>query len=443
MSNLFNAVKAFPDTFAFHASGGRFKLYPHIRYVSEIITPALIKGGARLILSKPPRHGKSEFVSFWTPSWYLETFPTHSIILTSYAAELANSFGRKVRNEMESNPFFTTKLALDSTAAHRFHTREGGGMVTAGVGGPILGKGAHLFIVDDYYKNKEEADSENHRKKIEGWWETTGRTRLEPNASVLVVAQRWRENDFSAYLVKNHGFTEIKMPAIAVENDLLGRAVGEPLCPERYDLEALLSIKKDVGSATWNALYQQNPIPSEGGLFKRYWWRFYKELPEVKRLVQFWDCAQKTGITNDYSVCATWAECFNGFYLIDLKRNKWEAPDLERAAQSEWFKHRPSAVLIEDASSGSSLIQSLRRNTTMPIIPYHPGSRDKEVRASSATPTVEAGRCFLPENAPWLDDFIEEHERFPLSVHDDMVDTTSMMVEYFLEFKTNYRIRQL
>ncbi len=419
-----------PDTFARIASGKKWKRYPFIKYISEIITPAIVKGGARICISVPPRHGKSEFLSFWTPTWHLELFPEKRIILCSYAAELASSFGRRVRNEFDANALLHTKLSVDSKAAHRFHTREGGGMVCAGVEGPITGKGANLFLIDDPYKDMQQAMSETYNAHLMSWYESVARTRLEPDGSMIIIMTRWRENDLVGHLVKNQGFVEIKLPALAGIRDPLGRLEGEALCPDRYPTESLTLIKKEVGSYTWNALYQQNPIPVQGGLFKRKWWQRYRELPPTKRIVQFWDCAQKVGITNDYSVCATWAECTTGYYLIDLWQQKVEAPQLESACLSLYEKYKPNAVVIEDKSSGSSLIQSLRQKTRLPIIAYDPKARDKEVRASAATPSVEAGRCYLPEGASWAEDFIIEHERFPNVEHDDQVDTTSMMVEF-------------
>jgi predicted phage terminase large subunit-like protein len=430
-SELLNdAWKFFPDTFASRASNKKWIRYKHIKYISDKITTDIVRGGARFCISIPPRHGKSEFLSYWFPVWYLETFPDKRIILCSYAAELAASFGRKIRNEFDTNKLLTTKLSPDSTAAHRFDTQEKGGMITAGVGGPITGKGANLFLIDDPYKNMDDAVSENYRDRLQSWYESVARTRLEPGGNILVIMTRWHENDLAGHLIKNHGFTEIRMPAIAEEADCLGRAVGDPLCVERFGLSDLEGIRKDVGSYTWQALYQQNPIPVQGGLFKRKWWGTYRERPHFDRIVQFWDCAQKVGITNDYSVCATWGQTHNGYYLIDMWRNKVEAPQLEQAARNLYEKHRPSAVVIEDKSSGSSLIQSLKQKTTMPIIAYDPKSRDKEVRASASTPTVEAGKCFLPEHAEWVEDFIQEHERFPNATHDDQVDTTSMMTEF-------------
>ena len=161
-------------------------------------------------------------------------------------------------------------------------------------------------------------------------------------------------------------------------------------------------------------------------------------------VVQFWDCAQKPGVTNDWSVCATWARTENGFYLIDLWREKVELPDLERAVKTNFHKHKPNAVVIEDKASGIGLIQTLLRETDLPVIPYDPGQRDKVSRAIAVTPTVEAGKCFLLDTIEGLEDFLSEHEKFPKGAHDDTVDTTSMMVEHFsMRGNSRPRVRTL
>lgn len=423
--------RLFPHTFAQVASRGRWKPYPYLKYISQKISQGVHRGNARIIVSLPPRHGKSEFCSVWTPVWFLEMYEEKRIILASYAAELASTFGRKVRNEIESNASVTSVIAQDSTAAYRFNTAKGGGMTCAGVGGAITGKGADLFLIDDPYKDSQQATSETYRQRLTDWLEQVALTRLEPNGSMVLIMTRWHEKDLAGHLIEKGGWEEIRFPAIAEERDQLGRKPGEALCPERYDLEALSRIKKENGTRTWQALYQQSPQPLEGGLFKRHWWKTYRELPmDITRIVQFWDTAQKPGLTNDFSVCATWGQNASGFYLMDLWRNKVEMPDLERAVVSNFNKHRPHSVMIEDKASGIGVIQTLRQKTRLPIIAYDPKLRDKETRASAATPTVEAGNCYLPENAPWLEDFIVEHETFPNTEHDDQVDTTSMMVEY-------------
>ena len=188
-------------------------------------------------------------------------------------------------------------------------------MVTAGVGGPITGKGADILIIDDPVKNAEEANSQTYRDKTWEWYQSTAYTRLEPKGAIILIMTRWHEDDLAGRLLKHmqNGTGEkwevINLPAIAEENDLLGRKPGEPLWPERYDLKELNRIKDTTGSYWWSALYQQRPQPPEGGLLKRSWIKYYQphELPHLEELdiYQAWDLAISTKETADYTVCTT------------------------------------------------------------------------------------------------------------------------------------------
>lgn len=438
--------RLYPHSYAAITSNYKWKSYNYLKYLSKRIGPAIINGGGRFIIEAPPRHGKTEFISKKVPSWYLDTFPDKNIILTSYGDELASSFGRAVRNHFETNEHCQVRLKSDSMAANRFDTTEGGSMITAGIGGAITGRGGHLLICDDPIKNWKEASSLVYRQMVKDWFDTTFYTRQEPGATIILLMTRWHHDDLAGYLVSEHNdnWERISLPAIAEENDLLGRLPGEPLCPERFDVTALNQIKDGLPHQHWLALYQQRPTKDGGEIIKREWWNYYDVQPQnFIQKVQFWDTAQKPGVTNDYSVCATWGKTMSGYFLIDLLRGKYEAPDLESCLTQQFDKHRPNAVVIEDKSSGSSLIQYGRRKTTIPIIAFNP-TTDKVLRAINASPTIKAGNCHLPRNAPWLNDFLVEHEQFPATDHDDQVDTTSMMVDYFNNAQIfNPRIRSL
>lgn len=437
----------FPHSYAKIASGHKWKCYNHLQYLAQKISTKIALGGGRFIVDMPPRHGKTEFISKWLPAWYLDNFPDKNIILTSYGDDLASGFGRWVRNHFENNPYTRTKLRPDSQAANRFDTTSGGSMITAGVGGSITGRGGHLLICDDPIKNWEEASSTIYRQRLKDWFDTTFYTRQEPGASIILLMTRWHHDDLAGYLINDHNddWELISLPALAEENDPLGRQVGDALCPERYDEVALERIKNGIPDQHWLSLYQQRPTKEGGEIFKRDWWKYYDEPPKhFTHIAQFWDTAQKPGITNDYTVCATWGKTNQGFYLLEIFRKKMEAPDIEQALIQQFNKWRPHVVSVEDKSSGSSIIQYARRSTTIPIVPYDPRSKDKETRAINATPAIRSGNCFLPRNAPWLSDFLIEHEQFPSAKHDDQVDTTSQMVEYFNNLSTfNPRVRSL
>lgn len=215
-----------------------------------------------------PTHN-SEAISNWTPAWFLANWHQKRVILASYEATFAASWGRKVRNTLLENPDMGVRLAPDVQATSGWETVQGGGMVTAGVGGPITGRGADLLIIDDPIKNEEEARSPVHRENIWQWWLTTARTRLEPGGSVIIVMTRWDVDDLAGRLLRDgtEQWTHISLPAIAEKRDAINRAEGEPLWAERYPREALEKTRRDVGEDAWASLYQQRPNPAGRGLY--------------------------------------------------------------------------------------------------------------------------------------------------------------------------------
>ncbi len=379
----------------------------------------------RLMVSWPPRHGKSEEVAHWTPLWFLKNWPDRRVILASYEAKIAARWGRRVRNDILQFPDeLGLQLTGDSTAADRWELTTGGGMLTAGVGGPITGEGAHLLIIDDPTKNAEEANSPVYRDRLVEWFKTTAFTRLEPGGSVILDMTRWHQADLIGALLEEmtEPWEHIRLPALAEPDDPLGREEGEALWPDRYSADELLKIKETVGPQVWAGLYQQRPAPAEGGVFRYEWWGRYREVPELSRKVQFWDTAFKKGADNDYSVCTTLGVAGNSFPVLDVWRRRVEFPELLRAAVAQFDKHRPNEVLVEDAASGQDLFATLRRETRIPIKAVKV-DRDKISRANAVTGYVEAGRVPLPERAAWVADFMDELAAFPNAAHDDQVDS--------------------
>ena len=185
----------------------------------------------------------------------------------------------------------------------------------------------------------------------------------------------------------------------------------------------------DLGSRVWNALFQQRPSAMEGTIFKREWWQFYRETPTFKRIIQSWDTAFKKGEDNDFSVCTTWGEAVNGFYLIDRWSQKVEFPELSRAVKAQNEKHKPNVILIEDKASGQSIIQALKKESSLTILAIKVDT-DKVSRANAVTPTIEAGKVFLPENASWQADYMDVMATFPNGAHDDDVDSTTQALKY-------------
>jgi predicted phage terminase large subunit-like protein len=374
----------------------------------------------------PPRHGKSELLSHWTPIWYLANWPNKRIILASYAADFASSWGRKVRNTIVSSGV-SIQVSADSAAAARWETAQGGGMVTAGVGGPITGRGADLLIIDDPIKNRQEAQSAMYREHLWDWWTSTARTRLEPGASVIIIMTRWHDDDLVGRFLENQidefgdQWQHVRLPAIAEEEEEF-RAEGEALWPDRYSVLDLTNARQAVGPEDWACLYQQRPALAEGGLFKYHWWEFYDREPDTMgEIFQFWDTAYKTGQANDYSACVTIGFDRKDYYVLNVWRDKVDYPNLTKVAQLLFRRWQPSRVFVEDAASGQSLVQSLRRETSLPVIPVRVDA-DKVSRANAVTGIMEAGRVKIPNEGEWLNPFLDEMGLFPNGAHDDQVD---------------------
>lgn len=408
----------------------RYQPAPHHHLIAEKLE-AVERGEIdRLMIFMPPRMGKSELASIRFPAWCLGRHPERRIIGSSYAADLAYRFSRQARNIINDPrwPFPNVRLSADSASVKAWDIAGNtGGYIGAGVGGPITGAGAHLLIIDDPVKNAEEAGSQTYRDAVWEWYQSTAYTRLEDKGAVVLIQTRWHHDDLAGRLMleSERGGDQwviVKLPAI--DDD------GGALWPEKYDVEALERIKGAVGSRAWTALYQQEPTDDAGAIIRREWWRSYRQLPEMDHVIQIWDTAFKAKETSDWSVCATWGSGSDGYYLIDLWRDRVTFPDLKRKAAMLYEQRRPDAVVIEDAASGQSLIQELKRETKIPIIAYKP-DKDKVARVNAVTPIIEAGRAFLPESASWLAGFIEEHTQFPNGAHDDQVDTTSMALLRF------------
>ena len=411
----------------------------HLQILSNKLAEAALVGGKRIIVSMPPRHGKSETSSHYAPIWYLDKFPERRVILASYAADYASEWGRKVRNSMdEHHDRLKVTLAKDSKAADRWNTRQGGGMVTTGVGGPLTGRGADLLLIDDPIKNWADAYSPTVRQRIWEWYLSTAYTRLEPNASIVIVMTRWHEDDLVGRLLRQmkkgegENWDVIRFPATAETDDPLGRPLEAPLWPFRYDADALARTKRSVGPLVWAGLFQQNPVPSEFQLFPEKNWQFYKFAPALKtfiKLIQSWDMSFKDLKTSDYVVGQVWGFQKARAYLRDQARGRMSFDGAVRAMKDmceAWPTARP--IYVEDAANGPAIISHLRGEIAgfQAITPR--GS--KEARAAAIQPFSAAGNIWLPDQsiAPWVTDFVDEHRSFPMGTNDDQVDAHSQAI---------------
>jgi predicted phage terminase large subunit-like protein len=411
-----------------------FKLAAHHQLIVDRLEAVERGEITRLMIFMPPRHGKSLLGTQLFPAWFLGRHPDRSIITTSYSQELSDDFGRQVRN-LVSDPihraiFPEFRLADDSTSMRRFNTTAGGSYYAVGRGGSITGRGAHLLLIDDPLKDAEEARSEVIRRALHEWFSSVAYTRLQPDGAVVLISTRWHEDDLAGRLLREDpkSWVVLCLPAIAEVDESFRRA-GDALWPEKYSRAALENIRAVIGGSAWASLYQQRPAAAEGAIFKREWWRYFRERPLFKRIVQSWDTAFKTGAENDFSACTTWGVADSGYYLLWFWRGKVEFPQLKRCMNwlaQEW---KPNQILVEDRASGQSLIQELRYASALPVIPMR-ADKDKLARAEAITPLIEAGKVFLPESAPWLNDYVDELAAFPNGVHDDAVDSTTQALNY-------------
>jgi predicted phage terminase large subunit-like protein len=386
----------------------------------------------RLMVLMPPRHGKSELASVRFPAWYLGRNPDRRIIGTSYSAELATDFGRKVRDLIRTErfvlPFKGVSVKDDSSAANRWDIKDGGGYVAAGVGGSVTGRGGDLLIVDDPFKNQEDADSKTYRDKVWSWYQSTLYTRIEKGGAIIVILTRWHEDDLAGKLISemlNDGdqWDIVSFPAIAEEKEQY-RDIGDALWPDKYDEKELARTKMAVGSRVWTALYQQRPAPAEGAIFKKSWFRFYDRLPDEKhidRWLQSWDMTFTNSDGSDYVVGQVWACSGADRYLVDQVRERMDFMQAVRALRNMSDKYpQARAKYIEDKANGPAVISALK-NEIQGLIPVNPTS-SKVSRANAVSPILEAGNVYLKRGAKFSDELIEEAGLFPSGKNDDQVD---------------------
>lgn len=282
--------------------------------------------------------------------------------MASYSNEFAAELHRQFRMVIDA-PWYRAlfpDMQLARDTGTELVTTAGGSRFATSVGGALTGRSADLIIVDDPLK-AEEAFSEVARKRVIDWYGGTLVSRLNDknNGPIVVVMQRLHENDLAGHVLEKGGWEHLDLPAIAVEDGFIPlgnekqmtRRVGDVLHPQRESKETLDRTKIETGSLKFSAQFQQRPVPLEGNLVRRDWFRYYDHLPDVsaKRIVQSWDIAQMTGDANDYSVCTTWWIIKSDYYLVDVFRDRLPYPDLRREIASLAAKHNAATVLIENA----------------------------------------------------------------------------------------------
>jgi len=454
----------------------------YLELVETYIRTKGATGIGRLLILEPPRHGKSEQATKHFPSWVLGRLPDTRVIITSYGFDLAQDFSRAVRDivagERYRNLFGShstvdaeVELSSDSRSVRAWDLAapNRGGVVAAGVGGGITGKGAHLFIIDDPFKNREEAESEPRRESIWQWWTSTAYTRLEDGAAVVAMLTRWHGDDWAGRILKLMAtdpladrWVMLCLPAIWEEpeipegktfdelqrekmlegvwldkEDPLGRKPGEALWPEKYSADELAIKRRNMGDYDFQALYQQWPFNRSGSMFKREWFTVVDLPPkpeDVVMRIRMWDKAGSQSGDGDYAVgvLMSWTKD-ELVYVEDVARlqgtpgerdeliKSTAEIDLTRKGPRVRTMHQqdPGTAGVDSAQAANRMLAKIGMKTEFETL-----SGDKEVRAGPWSSALQGGGVRLVR-AAWNAAYIDEHIAFPKGRYDDQVDASS------------------
>lgn len=433
-----------------------------------------------LLVTMPPRFAKSSISTVLFPAYFMARDPERFLMSCSYNAQLATDFGRQVRALAESDElsqaFPDFRMSKDSRAADVWRTENNGAYFAVGIGGTTSGRPANLLILDDPIKSRDDAESITQRNKTWNYYTSALATRLQPQntgsrAKQIIVLTRWHPDDVAGRLQRSADWKEgrwhhVDFKAIIevrpqVQRDqlppdhplfmahgplqclkLADRLAPDPsqpateasLWPERFPIDELQR-RRRLNPREFASLYQQTPYILGGNLLRTEWWRYYPVDLRPERftsLVIAVDTAYKRTESNDYSVALVAGIDSGGdIYIVDIMRARFEFPELKQRLihlNAHWRGKGLRATYIEDKASGMSLIQELKRHSGISVIPYK-AIHDKVARVHSILPLIEGGRVFLPEEAPWLDDFIAEATAFPGGTHDDQVDAFHIAVD--------------
>lgn len=397
----------------------------HIRLIAEHLDKVERGEIDRLAIHMPPRHGKSETVTYRFPVRWLECNRTNNVLVTGYNERFARKFGRRTRNLAKS----LRLTSGEKSAEDEWETTQGGLLMTRGVGSPPTGTGFNLIVIDDPVRRREDAESPTIREKTWDWYTDDLYSRLEPGGAIVLIMTLWHEDDIGARAVASEPgrWTVLKLPALAQESDPLGRKPGEALWPERYDEEALERrrnvMRKKDGERSFEALYQQNPTPREGAFFKVSNLEILDAPPAGLRLVRAWDVASSES-RGDYSAGVLMGTKGDGFYyVLDVVRGQWSSDERDRRMkQTAQLDGKAVRIQVpqDPGAAGKSLAQHLVRMLAGFPVTSSRVSGDKEIRADPVSSQVNAGNVKLIKGA-WNKDFIEELRTFP-GKNDDQVD---------------------
>lgn len=441
----------------------------HIDAIAEHLRACKDREIKRLIINMPPRSMKSISCTVAFPAWLLGLDPTTKIMAASYAQSLSFKHSQDTRFIMMSDwykaVFPKTILAKDQNEKGKFMTTARGHRMAVSVGSAATGEGANYLILDDAL-NPEQAASDLDRETANRWHRQTWSSRLNnPQTDVMIaVMQRLHQDDVTGMLLAQGGWEHLCLPAIndSKKTISIGRGMkkewedGELLHAERLSQEVLDQKRKEMGSFAFAGQYLQTPTPIGGGILKKEWWQFWEgdDPPTTEDVIQVYDTAFTEKTTNDYTARTTWGIFTSGdgesnIILLERLNKRMEFPELLAEAKEAYVKftrkktNEPPLVLIEEKASGLPLLQELRRvGIRVRGIKRNAYSGDKVSRAHNIAHILESGRVWVPCNCvvvdgakvftpkPWAQEVIDQVSQFPMSAHDDLVDTVVDAIAY-------------
>lgn len=399
----------------------------------------------RLMIFCPPQHGKSEVVSRCFPAFALGRNPNLMFAGCSHTADLASRFNRDVQRIIDSDIYraafndvrLNDRNVVSNSQGSWLRNSDAfeivghrGRYESIGVGGPLTGKTVDVGVIDDPVKDAVEASSPVSRKRLWEWYTDVFSTRLNNNSRVLLTMTRWHEDDLAGRILAAEAkdWRVLRFRAIKEEDDGNDdpRQVGEALWPDKHSAESILQ-QKARSQRTFDALYQQRPAPSEGGIIKTDWWKTWDRLPEkFDRVLSSWDLTFKD-VGTSWVVGQVWGKIGARVFLIDQVRGKWDFPESVKQIKSLRQRYpQTTETLIEDKANGPAAIATLH-NEISGIIPISPKG-DKEARVGAISYHIESGNVYIPARASWRDEFMHECNVFPNGANDDMVDAMSQAI---------------
>lgn len=398
-----------------------------------------VEGGIYLVGEKMIPTHNSVTITETLPSWLLGRNPEARIIEISYSEDFAQTFGRRNLQKIKEygGEIFGIKIGTPANATEFELEGHMGGMISRGLLSGVTGKQCHYMIIDDPVKNRQEADSEAYRNRVYDEWLSSFKSRFAASAKVILIMTRWHEDDLAGRLIESEENVKVvNIPLEAEEDDILGRKIGDALCPEiGKDNNWLSDFKKSYtsvnGTMAWNALFQGRPTGLEGNLIRREWWQYYEYLPHIEKWAMSVDAAFKDGDDNDFVAIQVWGKTNADMYLIDAIKKHLDMPSTMREIRRlRGMYPQCKTTYIEDKANGSAIIKMLRSEMTG-IIAVNPDG-GKVARVNAIIGAIESGNCYLPKNKPFVGDFVDECAAFPNGKHDDAVDAMSQLLNKFI-----------